>query len=84
MDGWLVAAWFQFFILPAVSIVIGVTLLEDRDSTGSVGWRGGATDPCKQIAYNEDGRIRPSFRPVVYVVTAIYLVAVVLVSLWRL
>lgn len=72
MDRWLIAAWFLFFVLPAAAMAIGVAFLEEQDSTDERGWRGGRRDPMKLVAYDESGRIRPTFRPAVYVGVGLY------------
>lgn len=76
MDVWHVAGFLLFFVSPAVGAGVGLIFLERADSTGGIGWRGGARDPFRFVAYDEQGQLRPYFRPAACLTLLAYLLFV--------
>lgn len=76
MDVWQVALFLLFFASPAVGVGVGIVFLERVDSTEGIGWRGGARDPFRFVAYDEQGQLRPYFRPAACLALLTYLLFV--------
>lgn len=76
MDTWHVVAFLLFFVSPALGVGAGLVFLDRTESGEGVGWRGGARDPFRLVAYDDQGQLRPYFRPTAWIVLLAYLLGV--------